>query len=72
MTTPGVTQDGVAEQQARQDRIQALLARPSSSGTMRFVASVALGVVVCVVLSLAMAPRYGAVTLSRLLATALP
>jgi uncharacterized membrane protein len=56
-----VTEVGSAEDRARHQRIQALLARPSSSGTMRFGVSVALGVVACVVFSLAAAPRYGAV-----------
>jgi uncharacterized membrane protein len=54
-----VTAAGSAEEQARQERIQALLARPSSSGTMRFVVSVALGLVACVAFSLLAAPRYG-------------
>lgn len=54
--TPGA--DG-AEVDARHARMQALLARPSSSGTVRFVVSVAVGLLVCVVLTLATALRYG-------------
>ena len=48
-----------AEVEARRARVEALLARPSSSGTLRFVVSVGAGLVVCVVLSLATALRYG-------------
>jgi uncharacterized membrane protein len=51
-----------AEVEARQARIRALIARPSSSGTRRFVVSVASGIVVCVVLALTTALRYGMVT----------
>jgi uncharacterized membrane protein len=51
-----------AEVEARQARIQALMARPSSSGTVRFLVSVAAGLVVCVALSLATALRYGVLT----------
>ena len=54
-----MTQADSAEVAARYARVQALLARPSSSGTVRFVVSVGAGVVVCVVLSLATALRYG-------------
>lgn len=46
----------------RRERIDALLARRSSSGTVRFLAAVAVGVVVAVVLSLATSPRYGVLT----------
>jgi uncharacterized membrane protein len=48
-----------ADVAARHARVQALLARPSSSGTRRFVVSVAAGVVVCVVLALVTSLRYG-------------
>ena len=51
-----------AEVEARQARIRALMARPSSSGTVRFLVSVGAGLVVCVVLSLATAVRYGVLT----------
>ena len=57
-----MSQDGLAEDRARQARIQALLARPSSSGTMRFWVSVAFGVVVGFVLTLTEGLRYGAVS----------
>jgi uncharacterized membrane protein len=43
----------------RRAHIEALLARPSSSGTMRLLVSVGVGLVVAVVLSLAWVPRYG-------------
>ena len=45
--------------EARRARISALLARPSSSGTVRFVVSVAAGLVVWLVLTLVAALRYG-------------
>jgi uncharacterized membrane protein len=47
------------ELEARHARVQALLARPSSSGTVRFLVSVVAGLVVCVALSFATALRYG-------------
>lgn len=45
--------------QARQRRIETLLARPSSSGTRRLLVSAVAGVVVAVVVGLAAAVRYG-------------
>lgn len=54
-----MTQEVSAEDQARHQRIQALLARPSSSGTVRFLVSVAAGVVVCIALTLTTGLRYG-------------
>jgi uncharacterized membrane protein len=53
-----VTTDG-AEVRAREARVEALLARPSSSGTVRFLVSVGVGLVVCLVLTAAAALRYG-------------
>lgn len=47
------------EADAGRRRIDALLARPSSSGTMRLLVSVGVGLVVGVVLGLAGLPRYG-------------
>ncbi|HEY0238261.1 MAG TPA: DUF1345 domain-containing protein [Friedmanniella sp.] len=57
-----MTQHATTEDGATQARIRALLERPSSSGTMRFAVSVALGVVAGVVLGLTVAPRYGVVS----------
>jgi uncharacterized membrane protein len=54
-----VTSAGSAEAEARRRRIQELMARPSSSGTVRFVVSVGAGLAAAVVVSLAAAPRYG-------------
>jgi len=51
-----------ADVAARHARVQALLARPSSSGTVRFVVSVAAGLVVGAVIALSTAPRYGVLT----------
>ncbi len=51
-----------AEVAARRARVQALLDRPSSKGTVRFVVSVASGVVVCLVVWWASALRYGVLT----------
>ena len=47
---------------ARRARVQALLARPSSKGTVRFVVSVGVGLVVAVAVSLMAALRYGVLT----------
>ncbi|MGI3779482.1 MAG: DUF1345 domain-containing protein [Janthinobacterium lividum] len=57
-----MTQADSAEVEARRARVEALLARPSSSGTRRFVVSVACGIVVCVALALSTALRYGVLT----------
>jgi uncharacterized membrane protein len=51
-----------ADVEARQARIQALMARPSSSGTVRFLVSVGAGLVMCVALTFAAALRYGILT----------
>lgn len=47
------------DREAHRRHIEALLARPSSSGTMRLLVSVAVGLVVGLVLALAAVPRYG-------------
>jgi uncharacterized membrane protein len=57
-----VTQAGGVEVEARRARVQALLARPSSNGTVRFVVSVGVGLVVAVAVTLASALRYGVLT----------
>lgn len=48
--------------EVRRARVAALLARPSSKGTVRFVVSVGAGLVVGVVVALAVAVRYGVLT----------
>ena len=48
--------------EARRARVEALLARPSSKGTVRFVVSVGVGLVVAVVVALTAALRYGVLT----------
>jgi uncharacterized membrane protein len=57
-----VTPAGSAEAEARRRHIQALLARPSSSGTVRFVVSVAVGLLAAVAVTLVAALRYGVLT----------
>lgn len=57
-----------ADAEARRAQIYALLARPSSSGTLRFVVSVLAGAALAVVLSLVSSPRYG--VLAGLMGTA--
>ncbi|GAA3579002.1 DUF1345 domain-containing protein [Microlunatus spumicola] len=63
-----MTSSGGAEVEARRARVAALLARPSSRGTFRFVVSVGVGLVVGVVVALTTALRYG--VLSGLMAVA--
>lgn len=57
-----------AELEARDRRIQSLLHSPLSSGTVRFVASVAVGLAVATAVGLLAAPRYG--VLAGLMTTA--
>lgn len=54
-----MTRLDAAQLEARDKRIQALLRSPMSSGTVRFVVSVGVGLVVAVALTLASALRYG-------------